>query len=189
MAINGAEELFLRTLDDLETRAAATDPYEVLGLSALVRKLFLDDHPLWDQVNRSHRHKLILRISDPDSPYTRMVLSMRPSFYSVQDGLDPDSSRPGKVTIEVNRDKFFSTVVMVIQGASYSVKDVVLFAAHVMGGVHVGAPKSERERVLQEVNNSLGIGGMAASLRQLRSIAMVLLKGMAPVRDTLREAV
>lgn len=40
--------LFLKTLEDLEKRVNQQDPYQILGASALIRKLFLDDHPLVD---------------------------------------------------------------------------------------------------------------------------------------------
>lgn len=77
------ERLFLHTIEDVESRIKATDPYDVLGLSTLIRKLFLDDNPLVDQVNRVYRQKIRFIITDPNSPYTQMVLSMKPCFYSV----------------------------------------------------------------------------------------------------------
>jgi hypothetical protein len=39
-------ELFLHTLKDLERRIESEDPYEILGISALMRKLFLEKHSL-----------------------------------------------------------------------------------------------------------------------------------------------
>ena len=65
-----AEALFLRTLEDIEKRLAQTDPYEVLFIAALVRKLFLDDFPLLDQVNRSHKVKLAFQTTLPLSSPT-----------------------------------------------------------------------------------------------------------------------
>ena len=88
------EELFLRTLEDLETRIKATDPYEILGASALIRKLLLDDYPLLDQVNRKYHRKIYFKVGvsakrPPNFP--------KPIFSTIQDGLDPDTSLIGLV--------------------------------------------------------------------------------------------
>ena len=45
-----ASILFLKTLEDIESRLTQKDPYEILLIAGLLRKLFLDDHPLVDQV-------------------------------------------------------------------------------------------------------------------------------------------
>ena len=47
--------LFLKTVEDLERRLLERDPYEILLIAGLIRKLFLDDHPLVDRVNSEHR--------------------------------------------------------------------------------------------------------------------------------------
>jgi hypothetical protein len=73
-----ADQLFLRTLTDLEQRTAATDEYEVLLAAGLPRKLLLDEYPLVDQVNRSHRIRLRFRMNGP-SAYEEMVLRMGPA--------------------------------------------------------------------------------------------------------------
>jgi len=182
------ERLFVRTLEDMEARIKSTDLYEVLVLSALIRKLFLDDNPLVDQVNRKHRHKIKFMISDPNSPYTQMVLSHKPSFYSVQDGLDPDTARPGKAVIEVNRNQLFSTMVLMVQEKPYSVREVILFEANVMGGVHAGSPRTDKDKVLAVVNELYSVGGSRAGLRQLQAISRVILKSLQPLRDSVQNA-
>jgi hypothetical protein len=182
------ERLLLRTLEDIETRVKSHDPYEVLGLSALIRKLFLDDNPLIDQVNRMYRQKIKFVISDPNSPYTQLVLSMKPSFYSVQDGLDPETALTNKAKIEVNRDQFFGTMVLMIEGKPYSVREVILFEANVMGGIHAGAPKTDKERALAEINNLYVGGDTRAATRQLQGISRVVIKALQPLREAIHAA-
>ena len=140
-----AEALFLRTLEDIEKRLAQTDPYEVLFIAALVRKLFLDDFPLLDQVNRSHKVKLAFQTTLPLSSPTDFP---PPTFWTVQDGLDPDTAIPGKRRFIATRDQFFQTVVTIVNGHHYSVREIILFEANVMGAVHAGSPKSEKEQAL-----------------------------------------
>ncbi len=164
------KRLFLRTLEDIETKIKSHDPYEVLGLSALIRKLFLDDNPLIDQVNRTYRQKIRFVITDPNSPHTQVVLSMNPAFYSVQDGLDLETSLPNEARVEVNRDVFFSTMVLIIEGKPYSVREIILFEANVMGGIHAGAPKTDKEKALSEINTLYVGGDTRAATRQLQAI-------------------
>ncbi len=183
--MNETENLFLRTLDDIERRLTEADPYEILMMSALIRKLFLDDNPLVDQVNRAHRVKLNFEIG---------VAISRPSddpsvvFWSEQDGLDPDTAPPFKQRTIVDRDRFFQTIVTVANGHRYSVRDVVQFEANIMGGVHAGSPQTEKEAVLKSIDSSISVGGYASSLRQLKAIARVILKALKPIRQAITSA-
>ncbi|MDH5828913.1 hypothetical protein QFW80_00040 [Luteimonas sp. M1R5S18] len=174
-----SEALFLRTLEDIERRLGQTDPYEILFIAALIRKLFLDDFPLVDQVNRNHKIKLTFETTLPielpkDFP--------APSFWTVQDGLDPDTAIPGKRRYTTSRDQFFQTVVTIVNDHQYSVREVVLFEANVMGAVHAGSPKTDKEHALKQVDSTIAVGGYASSLRQLQAIARVVLKTLSPLR-------
>ena len=82
------DQLFLATLDDLDTRLASRDPYEVLGIALLLRKLLLDGGAsLVDQVNRQFRIGLAFEIMD-DGPMPPHL--PQPAFWSTIDGLDPE---------------------------------------------------------------------------------------------------
>lgn len=173
------EMLFARTCSDLENRIASTDDYEILLIAGLLRKLFLDDHPLVDQANKDYRVKLRFTTSIPlNQPEPGDVTCL----WSVQDGLDPETARPGKSTQQLTRDQFFQQTVAIVFGRVFSIKDVVLFEANVAGAVHAGAPRTEKEKALQEVGVALGIGGYPMALRQLLAIARVSLKALAPLR-------
>jgi hypothetical protein len=183
--VSRVESLFLSTLHDLESRILDTDEYNVLGSSALIRKLLIDDFPLVDQVNRQYRLKLLFEISESNPSIPGVP---EPTVWSVQDGLDPETSRPGKPRKVVNRDQLLGTVLAVVNGKSYSLREIVLFEANIMGGVHVGSPKEEKERVLQALNSTLAIGGHRASLRQLQAVGRVVLKGLEALRAAITSA-
>ncbi len=87
------EKLFLRTLDDIENRLTQVDPYEILLISGLIRKLFLDDFPLVDKINQKYKIKLAFEIAIPQAN-----IENDPDLYmwTVQDGLDPDTAPPFK---------------------------------------------------------------------------------------------
>jgi len=180
------EQLFVNTLVDLENRINSSDPYEILGASALLRKLFLDDFPLVDQVNRKYKLKISFVIGlnldyQDDIP--------KPIFTSIQDAFDPDSVSPVYPRKTVNRDQLFKAVLSTINGQEYSLKDIVLFEANVMGGVHAGTPKSEKENVLKLIGDTLSIGGYSSSLRQLKAVGKVVLKGLKDLRQAVEESI
>ena len=177
------ETLFLRTLADIEQRLYVQDPYEILLIAGLIRKLFLDDHPLVDQVNATRKLKLSFEITPPvDLPPGFPV----PTLWTIQDALDPDTVHPSAKRLTVNRDQFFKTVVTRVNEHEYSIREIVLFEANVVGAVHAGLPKKDKEHVLQEVDRHISIGGYASSLRQLLAIARVILKALAPLRDAVQ---
>jgi len=45
-----------------------------------------------------------------------------------------------------------------IDGEKYTIQDVVLFEANVVGTVQVGAPRTEKERTLRKVNAISSVG-------------------------------
>jgi len=173
--------LFVRTLEDIERRLRdGTDDYEVLLIAGLLRKLFLDSHPLVDQVNQSRRVKLGFEVTIPTNKPEDGDLN---SLWFVQDGLDPDTAPPHKRREVLSRDQFFRQTVTMVNGRTYSAKDIVLFEANIAGAVHAGAATREKEQVLESINATFAIGGYASSLRQLQAIARVSLKALQPLRD------
>ena len=174
-----SEALFLRTLEDIEKRLTQTDPYEILFIAALIRKLFLDDFPLVDQINRIHKIKLTFETT---LPFELPKDIPAPSLWTMQDGLDPDTAIPGKRRYTASRDQFFQTIVTIVNDHQYSVREIILFEANVMGAVHAGSPKTDKEQALKQIDSTFAVGGYASSLRQLQAIARVVLKSLLPLR-------
>lgn len=184
------ESLFLHTLSDLESRIVATDEYNLLGSSSLIRKLLIEGSPLVDQVNRHYRHlklKIVFEICEL-SPPTPTDGAPAPTFWSVNDGLCPEPFWPKIPRKVVNRDQLLATVLVVVNGKAYTLRDIVLFEANIMGGVHHDSPKDEKQKVLDALNSIWVIGGYRVSLRQLQAIGRVVLKGLAPLRAAVTSA-
>jgi len=173
------ETLFLKTCEDIEKRLNEKDPYEILYISALIRKLFFDDFPLVDQTNKNYRTKIIFEIIKPQ---IYIPGTPKPSFFSVQDGLDPETSRPGKKIVRLKRDEFFKTPILLANDKEYSIRETILFEANIMGGVHPGFPKTDKEKTLKKMEG-IFIGGYRSSLRQLKAIARIMLKALKPLRN------
>jgi hypothetical protein len=115
------DELFLRTLDDLENCISSTDDYEVLRASALIRKLFLDGNRLVDQANRPIKLKFEFEIVDTGQLLDIFKASGMPEFefVGIQDGFDPDTI-PNPPTKTLNRDAFFHTKVQLSNEQSFT---------------------------------------------------------------------
>ena len=178
------ERLFLDTLSDLRVKIAPPSNYELLGAAALIRKLFLDESPLVVQVNRKYRLKITFEVNQPRG----FPGFPEPVIYAALDAFDPDTAPPPVNPLIVNRAQLFSRVVERAVGHSYTVRDLVLFEAHVSGAVHAGQPKNDQQRALKDVSNAFLIGGRRPSLRQLQAVGRVILKGLEPLRQAVENA-
>lgn len=173
--------LFISTLDDIRARESSATEYEVLGIAALLRKLFLDGGRLVDQINEG-KIKLAFETTDASPPEPDQ------GIWSVQDGLDPNTAAPHRTRLSQNRDQFLSRCIAQADGHRLSVRDVINFEAHVDGGVHAGLPKNEAEKALFAYSKFIQLEGQAIALRQLRAIARVTLRALEPLKASVESS-
>lgn len=173
--------LFIKDLENLEERMQSRDEYEILGIAALLRKLLLDKEPLVDQVNRSRRLKIRFKINPPKIP-----MDPPPTFWSIEDGLDPETARPRRTgPAEVRKDEFLAAQVLYVNGKVFTVRDIILYMANVHGAVHAGNPKNSKDKTLKKIADMFSIGGLQAGIRLLRAIARVVIKGLQPLKTAI----
>lgn len=172
------EYLFVKTLDDIEARLNEVEPYEILMISGLIRKLFLNNFPLVDRVNQKYKEKISFEIA---VPYLLDDIG-EADLYFVQDGIDPDTSLPFKKRHFIDRNRFFQTIVCILNGKRYSIRNCVLFQANVMGAIHAGIPKVDKEKLLHGIDSNISIGGYPSSLRQLKAIVRVVVKALTGLK-------
>ena len=177
----GPEELLLARCDQLSRLLESHEQIELLDLSGILRQLLLDDHPLIHKANSEHRIKLRFQVGHFRNRPDRYVVAQ-----TLEDGLDPDTRLPGSPTTEENLDGFLNHPVLYLRGESRSVRDVILFAANVAGGIHHSDSPREKQKQIAEFARQFGIGGLPAGLRQLKSIARVTLKGLRPLLEAIR---
>ncbi len=180
-----SDQLLLETLTDLEERLAQADEYALLRAAALLRQLLLEQQPLVATVNRSRGLKLTFTVTDNDS-YVEMLLGDGATFYSAEDGLDPTTSPFGQAQA-LTRDQFLKRRVMIVNGHTMSVHDVIDQLAHIEGGVHVGEPRTAKEKALRNAAAVFGIGGLPAGTRMLKAIGRVTLVALGELRDAVRK--
>lgn len=170
------DQFFIKTMDDLKARINSTDEYDNIIISGILRKLLIDGEPLVDLINRKHKLKIRFRINEPEPPNRKSLL-----VYSIEDGLDPDTSPPIHKVMELNKEKFLSTKVMFIKDFEYSIKDIVKQVAHIDGGVHVGHPNNQKEESLYLFKQKWFLGGAPISMRTLRAIGRIVINSLEPL--------
>jgi|tagenome__1003787_1003787.scaffolds.fasta_scaffold20362252_1 hypothetical protein len=152
-----------------------------MRIAGLVRKLLLDESRLVDQVNRSRRLKIRFLIDDAP-PMWEVLPEIRPTFWSIQDGLDPYTSVTAPLPRDVTRDEFLRKVVMLVGTREITVRDVVSHVAHVGGDVHLGEPQDESQQALKATEGVFSIGGYPPDVRSLQAIGRIVLRALLPLR-------
>lgn len=178
------EELFIHTLEDIERRLQSKDEYEILMIAGLLRKLLLDRESVVDIVNRKKRSKISFTVNDREPPqYPRMT------FWSVEDGFDPDTALAPRLLkpININKDQLLARPVMIIDGHVFSVKDLILHVSNIQGSIHAGDSRTDKEKTLTKLAETIFIGGLPAGIRLLRAVARVVLKGLDPLKTRVLE--
>lgn len=174
------EWLFSGTLDDLQEKLDSKNTYQTLMVSGLLRKLLLDGGTsLLHRVNAIHRLKVRFLINEVQPPAVHEGVT----FWGAMDGFDPETSRPGRTSKEVSLDQFLAVPVLFASGETFTVHDVVLHLAHVMGGVHTAKPQG-RDLVLWELVN-LNVGGAPAVIRSVHALGRIAHRALTPVRQAI----
>lgn len=171
------DALFIQTLEDLHRSLVSADEYEVLRASHLMRQLLLDGgNSLVNRVNRQRRLKLdflAIHVVPPG------IGPSEPWFaaYSIL-----PLGIPGAAPVAFCWDRFQKLVVARCGGHEFTVHDIIDYAAHVAGGVHMGEPRHDSHRVLaglQAGGGGLGLGPVAA---MVRAIGRVILDGLEELK-------
>ena len=175
--------LFLKTLEDLENKIKSKDAYEIFMAAGLLRKLLVDRSPLIDQVNKNRKLKILFTVNDRPVPAGDSSLE----FWSIEDGFDPETSVPHlSKPIQVKRDQLLKRTIMLYRGETIKVLDLIKFISNVQGAIHTGKVKKDKEEVLKEMQSYFSIGGLPAGVRILTAISRVVLKGLEPLRESIK---
>jgi hypothetical protein len=176
-----ADTLFLERCKQVEAATQSSNEIDLLDLSAKLRQLLLDESPLVHQANRE-RLKLKFVVGEftlqPDA-YT--------SVLSLEDGLDPETRRPGSPRKEVSFQGFLNHKVLYLKGQPHSVSDVISLAANVAGGVHLTKNPKEKQELIARYAASVSIGGLPGAIRQLQAIGRVTLRGLRPLIEAVEK--
>jgi hypothetical protein len=176
-----AASLFLARCKQIETAMQSNKEIELLDLSAHLRQLLIDETSPLHKLNRERRLKLKFVVGDftqrPDS---------HTAILSLEDGVDPESRRPGAPRKELRLGGFLDHTILYLRGQPRSVGDIIKYAANVAGGVHHATP-SERPTLMHMYAGQVSVGGLPGAIRQLQAIARVALRGLRPLIEAVEK--
>lgn len=75
---------------------------------------------------------------------------------------------------------FLNHVVIHASGETLTIKDVIKHAAESAGGVHHNQ-HSKKHRVLAQLSQRVGIGGLPLGIRMLKAISRVAMRSLSPL--------
>ncbi|MFC1918844.1 hypothetical protein ACFLWW_02580 [Chloroflexota bacterium] len=170
------EQLFIRTIQDLDEKLRSTDEYEKLMIAGLLRKLLLDDSPLVNQVNRHIRLRIRFTVNDCElfTSETGLVL------HSVAGILYPDP-RLNNNPIEVTVAKLLTTPIIMYGDNTLTIKDIIKHGANVQGAIHLGMATEEKDKALKELADLVSIQGLPIVFNLLHEIGMIVRVGLEPL--------
>lgn len=174
--------LLVRTIDDLHKSINSNDEYEILRASALIRQLFLDgDKSIVDRINPKSKNKSklefeVIEHTPPNIP------GLDFKIWAVVDGIDPRVAPQHFPRVKKNRDEFFGMTVAIIDSHRYSIRELVKFVANVMGGVHSGSIKNEKEKSLAQIEDLYIFSNVSIALMFIKSIGRIILESLKPLQ-------
>ena len=181
------DQLFLRTLEDLDRRTKVVDHYEALLAAGLLRKLLLDEAPLAYQVNRYRRERIRFRIN-AETPFEKIILEDKPFFWAIGDAIKPDAfqGRSGvSAPMDAKLDQFLARPVMCMRGERLSVGDLIKQVAHIDGAVHKREPANVREELLEEISHFMFFGNLPGTDHHVQLIGIIVVRALTPLRDAI----
>ena len=181
-----ADQLFLRTLGDLDRRTTVADEYEALLAAGLLRKLLLDEAPLVHQVNRYRREPILFRING-ETLLERTIFEDDPVFWAIGDAIDPDAfPAPGmSAPMDATLKEFLARTVMLARGQRLSVRDLIKQVAHIDGAVHKGKPTKAREELLDEMSRFMFFRDLPSTVHHVQLIGRIVVRALTPLREAI----
>lgn len=174
----------MRDLDNRLTNLVDSREYDVIQLSAVLRKLLLDG--VINRANSRIRTPLRYRVALYDGP--GLPANLRPDFHAVYAELYPDSVAPEHwIRHDLKLAEFLALPLLHVRGEMFTVRDIIDLAANALGGVHFGDPRDKRLEALRQANDSRRVGGMRPIAGHLVGIAEVTRRAVQALRKALEK--
>lgn len=174
-------QLFINSLEDLESKINSKNEYQILKSTEILRTLLFDSSgPLVDKINKEFKIDIKFRYKvvgeNLDNPLFKNLVT-----FICGDGFYPPNSRPNIKITETKKDQFFKALVIFHNQNFYTVKDVLDFSLYKLGGTHHEDPKTDKEKIFSELNN-LYVANGNSIIFQCKSIGEVVLEGLKELR-------
>jgi hypothetical protein len=184
-----ADDVFLAKYEKLCAVIQAGSTLDILELAGTLRQFLLDQSPLVDRVNRTHKLKIKFHIPDVTAGNARHSASRGLPVPRIVFIGEPGDLRMGRRT--VGRREFLAWEPVFAEGLAYSVREIVKTCANKFGAVHFedGASDTTEEGVLRRVESYFELAGRGGVvLNALRAAAIITRDALEPLyRAVLRD--
>lgn len=183
------EQLFINILDDLKQKIESGDSYQLLKSTELIRSLLFDTTgPLVDKINRQHKLKIKYEYLDSRTGYPESIMALNPKWFVVGDGFYPKWLITNGNIISTKKEKFFSMLIMRIDGREITTKELIDYVLYCMGGTHHSDPKELSELALKKMEDIFFMNTTSA-ISQIRSIGMVILDSLQELKEQVKRGI
>ncbi len=173
-------DLFLATLTDLETQLEIGNEYSILKATALLRQLLIDGaNSLVGRVNRFYRLKILFPVCGRKRAEMRFAQSVE--FYAALGAIHTSGSQ-GDTRELVTLDTFLKTKILKEKDVLLTVYNLIEHSANVLGGVHRGEPKTDKQKILSKWAKLDDGSTISINTSQLAPLIMVVLDGLQELR-------
>lgn len=183
-----AEFNFLGTCDDIIGKLKRGRRYDIIRASGLLRHLFLDQESLIDSANKRFRMKLTFNNTNDQSDLAKEAMAILKKYDGSIMWIPPNTGMHDNSRPRLSKQQFLKLPVAYHSGnPSLTVQDVISTIAHVYGGIHSGKPKSEEDKILMMLDESIKINGGEPSLGLIYGICIAALDGLSPLIEQIIE--
>lgn len=185
------KRLFLAKSQELYGRWLKPDRYHRLMLAPILRQMLLDGEPLVDRVNRKHGLRIVFQRMHVGCPLEEGSLAL--TYRSVKYPFNKEGKLNLPPFAELKqgpRDEFLKYECLGLGATRITVRDIIMTAANVLGGVHYGeatrGKRKDEQNAVAEFGRELSLFGVDAPLRQLHEIAEIVGNGLMPLVEAVQ---
>ena len=166
---------FEKSLHELQVLIASPAEYDLIQSSRILRQLLVDGDALLHLVNRELRASPTFRVRTltESTPLTNWII---PELFC---------SRENEPYEDLNLKQFLAHRVAIANEEDITVRQVIKYAAIILGGVHFKVNKGGEYEGIAQFHVDRNQGGLTPVLALLREIGAITRDALIPIRDRL----
>jgi hypothetical protein len=170
------KEIFYRIIHEITSYIKAEDEYGYILACGRLRLLLLDVK-LADQINKKYCHKIRFKVGKVVDLPKELKDDLEMSYRTLKPFMG--------IGREVSIDTFLAMEAYNSGGFDYTVKDIILFCANKLGGIHVEDPKTPKEINLKKsFEKSSNANMIMMGYGYITEICEIALEALQPIMDS-----
>ena len=170
------EQIFIWDYEKLNYVYNNPSESNLVEASVCLRRLLLDrPRPLIHKVNDHYKIKLYFYVAK--NIFDKLPPAFSPTFAFS----NPSAYHPQLQNQKLNFREFLSHKLIIANGESLSVKDIINYVANIAGGVHAGDPLTIKENAISQLSESVYISDIPFPSSVLKMIIKVVLDSFSAI--------